>query len=68
MRACMRADGTTFPPRFDLIETAGHDDKEGSFFGPHTAGSDVETTVETATGELLVGLWPKFLTDLVQQG
>ena len=36
MRASMCADGTTFCPRCDLVETAGLDGKDVSVVGSHT--------------------------------
>ena len=46
MRASMRADIVTCPPRYTPVVTVG----------PHTEVVDVETTVVTATRGLLVSL------------
>ena len=50
----MRSDGKTSPLSCEVAETASPDcSKKGSVVGPHKTGSDVETTVETATRGLL---------------
>ena len=45
----MRADGITFCPRCDLVETVGLDGAGETEFDPYTADQMRETMAETAT-------------------
>ena len=49
MRASMRADGITFCPRCDLVETVGLEGAGETEVDPYTADQMWETMAETAT-------------------